>query len=111
MTPGPTSLFDAIPFDLPRELIEVLADGPGLRIERIVSLGHTTPEGAWFDQEEHEWVLLLSGSARMVFEGEPPFMLLAGDFLSIPARCRHRVDWTDPDRPTVWLAIYHEPLP
>jgi cupin 2 domain-containing protein len=78
---GPTSLFDAIPFDLPRELIEVLAESPSLRIERIVSLGHT-------------------------FENEPSVMLMPGDFLAIPARRRHRVDWTDPDRPTVWLAIF-----
>jgi len=29
--------------------------------------------------------------------------------VDLPAKCRHRVDWTDPDEPTVWLAVFYPP--
>jgi cupin 2 domain-containing protein len=105
---GLTNLFDGIPADLPQELFETLLATPGLRIERIVSLGHASPEGFWYDQEAHEWVLLLAGAARLTLEGDRPIDLRPGAFVDIPARRRHRVEWTDPTRPTIWLAIHHE---
>lgn len=104
---GLSNLLTGIPANLPEELIEPLLSAPGLRIERIVSLGHTTPEGSWYDQEAPEWVLVLAGAARLRFEGEDPIDLRPGAFLQIPAHRRHRVDWTDPTRPTVWLAIHY----
>ncbi len=64
---GPTNLFADIPEDLPEELIQSLLGKPGVRIERIVSLGHASPEGFWYDQEAHEWVLILAGVARLRF--------------------------------------------
>jgi cupin 2 domain-containing protein len=100
-----TNLFAEIPDDLPEELFQTLLGRPGLRIERIVSLGHASPEGFWYEQETHEWVLLLKGAARLRFEGEEPIDLLPGAFVDIPARKRHRVEWTDPSEPTIWLAI------
>lgn len=103
-----TNLFSEIPADLPEELFQTLLQGAGFRIERIVSLGHVSPEGFWYDQESHEWVLLLTGAARLTLEGEPPIDLRPGAFVNIPARKRHRVDWTDPAQPTVWLAIHYE---
>ena len=33
-----------------------------------------------------------------------------GDWVWLPARCRHRVAWTDPDAPTVWLAVHLAPV-
>ena len=105
--PNLTNLFDDIPDDLPEELIQPLLCTPGLRIERIVSLGHKSPEGFWYDQEAHEWVLLLKGAARLRFEGEEPIELRPGMFVDIPAQKRHRVEWTDPHEPTIWLAIHH----
>ncbi len=102
-----TDVFAEIPADLPEELFQTLLSAPGVRIERIVSLGHASPEGFWYDQEWHEWVLLLRGAARLVFDGESPIDLRPGAFVNIPAHRRHRVEWTDPTQPTVWLAIHH----
>ena len=108
---GLTNLFAEIPEDLPEELIQALLSTPGLRIERIVSLGHSSPQGFWYDQEEHEWVLLLKGAARLRLDGEEPIDLRPGAFVNIPAHQRHRVEWTDPTRPTVWLAIHYSAWP
>ena len=90
------------------EITDMLLGAPGLRIERIVSLGQASPEGFWYDQAEAEWVLLLAGAARLRFEGEPEARALGpGDCVHIAAHRRHRVDWTDPKRPTVWLAVFY----
>jgi cupin 2 domain-containing protein len=106
------NLFDHIPNNLPEELVEVLLDAPTIRIERIVSGGHASPEGFWYDQEQDEWVLLLRGAARLRFEGdEEPVEMRPGDFVNIPAHRRHRVEWTTPDEPTVWLAAHYEEWP
>jgi cupin 2 domain-containing protein len=103
------NIFSALPESLPEELIEILAESGLVRIERIVSLGHATAEGEWYDQERDEWVLLLTGSAGLFFEGEDaPRKLKAGDFVLIPARCRHRVAWTDQQVKTVWLAVHFQ---
>jgi cupin 2 domain-containing protein len=104
---GPTNLFAEIPDDLPDELFQTLLRAPGLRIERIVSMGHVSPGGFWYDQDTDEWVLLLKGAARLAFEGEEPIDLLPGAFVNIPSHRRHRVEWTDPAGPTIWLAIHH----
>lgn len=101
------NLFADIPDDLPEELIQSLLSTPGLRIERIISLGHASPEGFWYDQEDDEWVLLLKGAACLRFEGEEPIELQPGSFVNIPARRRHRVEWTDPGESTVWLAVHY----
>jgi cupin 2 domain-containing protein len=90
------------------EAVEVLLSRPGMRIERIVSLGEASPPGFWYDQHEGEWVVLLSGAARLRFEDESEAQLLVpGDCLDIAPHRRHRVDWTDPATPTVWLAVFY----
>lgn len=91
------------------ETFETIAETSALRIERIVSRGQTTPEGEWYDQERDEWVLLVSGEARILFEGDGEVTLQAGDHLHIPAGSRHRVTMTAPDRETVWLAVHYPP--
>jgi cupin 2 domain-containing protein len=102
------NLFSDLPERLPEEEVSALLDEPAFRLERIVSTGHATPEGAWYDQPQAEWVVLLKGSARLLIEGEPePQRLNPGDWLLIPARARHRVEWTDPDQTTVWLALHY----
>ncbi len=88
------------------EVVETLLARPGVRIERIVSHGQSSPNGFWYDQDEHEWVLLLSGSAALEIEGEGLRELASGDFLFLPAHRRHRVTWTAADRETVWLAVF-----
>ena len=102
------NLFSAIPATLPAELVETLCHSAHVRIERIVSRGHTSPDDFWYDQAEHEFVLLISGCARLAFaEGTPLAELHPGDWLDIPAHKKHRVEWTDPERETVWLAVFY----
>jgi len=92
-----------------QEQFDVLLSRPGLKIERIVSTGQASPPGFWYEQEQGEWLVLLAGEAKLVFEDEAsPRDLLPGDFVDIPPRCRHRVEWTDPEVATVWLAVYYE---
>ena len=86
----------------------MLQQGHGVRIERIVSTGHRSPEGHWYDQLEHEWVMVLTGAARIEFE-DRVIEMQSGESINIPAHTRHRVDWTTPDEPTVWLAVFYEP--
>ena len=102
------NLFEGIPRELPEELVEELVRTPGARVERIVSRGHRTSEGEWYDQAWDEWVVVLSGRARLRIEGEPGDVPLGpGDSLLLPARVRHRVEWTDPATDTVWLAVHY----
>lgn len=101
------NLTDRIPENLDHEVFEEILNAPGIRIERIVSKGHTAPETGWYDQDEHEWVLVLQGAGTLSFEDGSSCRLEAGDYLHIPAHWRHRVSWTDPDRVTVWLAVFH----
>jgi cupin 2 domain-containing protein len=102
------NLFRGIPSNLQEEWVEPLVAGDGVRIERIVSRGHASPEGFWYDQEESEWVMLLAGSAGIAFEGRAEVVALApGDCLKIPAHTRHRVEWTDSDGDTLWLAVFY----
>ena len=89
------------------EVFNELLHGGEFKLERIVSTGQVTPAGQWFDQETDEWVALLSGGARLLFEGDSDETVLhPGDFVNIPAHRRHRVTWTDPECETVWLAIH-----
>ena len=108
MKPSSGNLFAEIAASRAAEQCTDLLAAPGLRLERIVSLGQATPAGEWLDQNEAEWVILLRGAAKLTFEGEPSAReLQPGDYVTIPARCRHRVDWTSPDGPTIWLALHY----
>lgn len=109
MTKAPTNLFADVPAPLPAELQQTLVDRPGVRIERIVSHGHASPAGFWYDQAEHEWVAVLQGAARLRFEDQAEAVKLRpGDFVNIAAHRRHRVEWTTPDEPTIWLAVFYQ---
>jgi cupin 2 domain-containing protein len=92
--------------DLPEELTEELLSRGNVRIERIVSRGHASPRGFWYDQKEDEWVAVLSGRARLAVEGDGVLEMGPGDWAWLPAHRRHRVDWTDPETETVWLAVF-----
>lgn len=108
MMPSLKSLLNDIPPTLPEELCQTLLQKPTLRIERILSQGHQSPTDFWYDQDQDEWVLLVEGQARLSFANGESTTLHAGDYLLIPAHCKHRVDWTPADRVTIWLAIYME---
>lgn len=91
----------------PEEMFATLLTLPGVRIERIVSTGQASPPGFWYDQGWAEWVLVVAGSAAVQFEDEAePRRLGVGGYLYIAPNRRHRVTWTDPDLPTVWLAVH-----
>jgi cupin 2 domain-containing protein len=99
------NLLTDLPTSIPEELTTVLQDGHGVRIERIVSHGHRSPDGFWYDQPEDEWVMVLKGAARLEFE-DRVLEMRAGDWVTIPPHEKHRVAWTTPDEPTVWLAVF-----
>jgi cupin 2 domain-containing protein len=102
------NLLDSLPSIGAVECVDVLLTRPGIRIERIISFGQTNPPGFWYDQGEGEWVLVLSGAARLRFADESEARLLGpGDWLDIIPHRRHRVEWTDPRTPTIWLAIFY----
>jgi cupin 2 domain-containing protein len=108
----PANLFAGIPSDLPEEAFLTLLAATGLRIERVVSHGHASPDGFWYDQDEHEWVIVLRGAASLRFEGDPQAVpMRVGDTIQIAAHRRHRVEWTTPDEPTVWLAVHYQTSP
>jgi len=97
----------AIPSALPNELITRLLQNESVCIERIVSRGQASEKSEWYDQENDEWVILLQGEARLQFYAEPDLkQLQAGDYIFIPAHCKHRVDWTHPNMESIWLAIH-----
>ena len=101
-----TNLLADLPAQLPEELIQTLHSTPQVRIERIISQGHVSLPGFWYDQAEDEWVLLIQGAARLRMD-DGLVELKPGDFLNIPAHRKHRVEWTSPDELTIWLAIYY----
>ena len=103
------NIFENIPIDLPTELVETLVEGASFRMERIISRGHASPEDLWYDQPQNEWVIVLHGHAYLVFEGkDEPVFMSAGDYVNIPAHVRHRVEWTDEDQETFWLAVHYD---
>ncbi len=110
------NLFDGLPADGTAgeaEALTTVVDAASFRLVRIVSTGQATPEGEWYDQDEAEWVAVIRGHAGLLIEGEGEARILnPGDYVLIQAHVRHRVEWTDPDQPTVWLALHFgEPRP
>ena len=91
------NLFTNLPSDLPDELFTTLLEASNLRIERIVSHGHSSPEGFWYDQDEHEWVVVLQGAARLQLE-DKTIELRPGDYINLPAHTKHRTNGRPPNR-------------
>lgn len=109
MTSIRKNIFGNIPAELPDELFEEILAGKNFKVERIISRGHHCPEGFWYDQDENEWVILLQGSAGLSLEGREEFVVLhPGDCILISRHRRHRVEWTDPDQDTIWLALFYK---
>jgi len=105
-----SNIFSKIPFFMQGEISETLLKADDFKLERIISSGQATPPGEWFDQNTNEWVILLSGSAGLQFDAEEEVCIMyPGDYVYIPAHKRHRVEWTDPEQKTVWLALHYGP--
>lgn len=104
----PPNIFESIPDNLDTEVFEDILKSSNLRIERIISKGQSSPDVGWYDQEDNEWVIVLEGKAVLEFETDGLVTLNKGDYLNIPAHSKHKVNWTDPDQITVWLAIFYQ---
>ena len=103
-----SNIFTNIPEAFDEELIETILDSDQVRIERIVSRGHASPDNFWYDQPQHEWVLVLQGEAQLRFkENNESVKLHPGDYVNIEPHTMHRVEWTAPDQETIWLAIHY----
>lgn len=101
------NLFSNIPKKTKHEILEILMEKPNISLERIISQGQATPPGKWLEQKTNEWVILLTGAAKLLFEGETKSRLLQpGDYVYIPTLKRHRVEWTSPKHKTIWLALH-----
>ncbi|MBZ0199528.1 MAG: cupin domain-containing protein [Ignavibacteriaceae bacterium] len=102
------NIFASLPEDFSLEVFETILTSGDVKLERIVSKGHSSPEGFWYDQDENEWVLLLQGRAELkYFDDDENKILKAGDYLNIPAHTKHRVEWTSPNEETIWLALFY----
>jgi cupin 2 domain-containing protein len=101
------NIFQRLPKELKEELFEDIISTENLKVERIVSYGHSSPKTGWYESELNEWVLVLEGEALLIFEESEEVRLKVGDYLNIPAFKKHKVAWTQPEAKTVWLAIYY----
>jgi len=103
------SLLEGLPAELPEELFETICSTDSVKIERIVSKGHASPEGFWYNQSRNEFVLVVQGSAGLKIESEDDIVVLkAGDYLNIGSHVKHRVEWTDSSCETIWLAVHYK---
>ena len=102
------NIFDALPQDLSLEVFEDIVQASTIRIERIVSQGHSSPDVGWYDQDQNEWVMLIEGKATLEFEDGSICELSAGDYINIPAHTKHKVTWTDPNQISIWLAVFYQ---
>ena len=101
------NIFSNIPDQIPDEIFEDIVTTNTVRIERILSYGHSSPESSWYDQAENEWVIVLEGQGVIQFENGKTVTLNQGDYLNIPARQKHRVASTAEDTRTIWLAVFY----
>ncbi|WP_367990159.1 cupin domain-containing protein [Vibrio sp. NTOU-M3] len=101
------NLFKQLPGDLSSEVFEDLIKTEHVRVERIISFGHVTAEDEWYDQPEHEWVVVLEGAGRIRYADGSEIELNIGDHINIPAHTKHQVSWTKPDAITIWLAVFY----
>ena len=102
------NIFDSLPNDLSVEVSEEIIHALTIRIERIVSKGHSSPDTDWYDQDENEWVMVVEGKATLEFEDGSKRELSTGDYINIPAHVKHKVVQTDPNQITIWLAIFYK---
>ena len=101
------NIIDSIPENLDKEFFENIIESKNVRIERIVSKGHASPDSGWYDQDQNEWVIVVKGEAVIAFEKDEQVRLKEGDHINIPAHKKHPVAWTDPEVETIWLAVFY----
>lgn len=102
------SFLENIPQNLENEIFEILVKGKDIQIERIISHGQCSPKDFWYDQELNEFVAVIKGSACIEFENQNKIILNPGDYINIQKHEKHRVEWTNPDTTTIWLAVFYQ---
>jgi|SRR3989344_7139033 len=100
------NILSNIPDKIPKEIIETVVSSPNIKIERIISKGHVTSKGKWYNQEKDEFVLIIKGNAELGFENNNLVKMKEGDYLIIPKNTKHRVEKTDLSTETIWLAVF-----
>lgn len=108
MTTAIENLFESLPEVISEELFTEIVSGENVKIERIISRGHTSPQSGWFDQDDNEWVVVLKGEAKLLIKDSNEVHLVAGSYLNIPAHTKHKVTWTIPNTETIWLAVHYK---
>ena len=102
------NIFSDIQKQTSDEVLQTILQTQQFKIERIISHDYSTAEGEWYDQDKDEWVLVLKGTAGLLFEGSDKTVTMkTGDYINIPAHQKHRVEWTDPEEETIWLAVHY----
>jgi len=101
------NIFQLIPDNLDSEIVETIVQSKNIRLERIISKGHSSPASGWYDQSQSEWVIVLQGEAIITVENDQDYHLFSGSYLNIPAHTRHKVKWTKPKIETLWLAVHY----
>ncbi len=100
------NIFENIPEQINEELTDILVNSNEVRIEKIVSKGHKSKANFWYDQSENEWVIVLKGTAKLMFKLNNKIIhLTEGDFINITAHEKHRVEWTSEE--VIWLAVFY----
>ncbi len=103
------NIFSKIPPQFDEEVFENILQNNSFQLERIVSRGQATPKGQWYNQDRDEWVILLQGSAALKIEGHDELLKMRpGDHVHLPANLKHRVEWTDAQQTTIWLALHYK---
>lgn len=102
------NIYNNIPQDLSKEVFEDIITSKNVRIERIISNAHHSPDNYWYDQEQSEWVIVLKGEAEIEYNDAAVLKLETGDYINIPAHTKHRVKSTSEDGITLWLAVFYD---
>lgn len=102
------NIFSLLQVNTTNEYFEDIISEADFRIERIISDGHTTPDDFWYNQDEDEFVLLLKGFAKLMFEDGSIIELNEGDYVIIDKHKKHKVIYTSTETKTFWITCYYK---
>jgi len=104
MTVVVRNLYADLPAGASGEVSLQLFENRKVKISRIVSHSHSSPQDFWYDQADDEWVIVLRGSAALEFSSGEVVEMTEGDYLAIERHVKHRVARTSAE--TIWLAVH-----